>query len=87
VLRRKNQSREDSAAFAILIGVIVYMFLISLKQGSLIGTATFFMSVMIFSKAVAVTRKADRKSREPVAETSPVSSNDPDWNHAYRSPS
>jgi hypothetical protein len=86
VLRRKNQSREDSAAFAILVGIIVYMFLISLKQGSLIGTATFFMSVMIFSKAVAVTRAADRKSRASAAEKPLISSNGHDWNHAHRSP-
>jgi len=61
VLRRKGTARDESAAFAILIGIIVYMFMISLKQGSMISTSTFFMTVMIFAKAVAVTRAGDRQ--------------------------
>jgi hypothetical protein len=65
-LRRDKTVREESSAFAILIGIIVYLFLISLKQGSLIGTSTFFMSVMIFSKAVAVTRFADRQKNTQI---------------------
>jgi hypothetical protein len=67
LLRRKGSLREERVSFSILIGIIVYMFLISLKQGSLLSTATFFMCVMLFSKAVAVTRERDRMRRKSQA--------------------
>jgi len=60
VLRRRGMKRDESAGFAILVAIIAYLFLISLKQGSLIGTSTFFMTVIIFLRTVALTRRKDR---------------------------
>ena len=55
---RYKGERNETAGLAILVGVVVYMFMISLKQGSLIGSSTFFMSVMIFVRSVAYVRQS-----------------------------
>lgn len=65
----RRRPREESAGLAILVAVIVYMFLISLKQGSLLGATTFFMSVILFTRSVAFIRQRERRK---AAEEAPV---------------
>jgi O-antigen ligase len=60
VIRRKNGQRDENAAFAILFGIVSYLFLLSLKQGSFLTVSQFFMAAMLFAKIVAVTRARDR---------------------------
>ena len=72
---RKKLPRDESAGLAILVGIIVYMFMISLKQGSLLGSTTFFMSVILFMRSVAYVRQQSRRqekeapAQEAVSET------------------
>jgi len=63
VLRRKESTREETAGLAILFGIVVYMFMLSLKQGSLLTTSSFFMAIMLFTRAVAMLRREDRLER------------------------
>ncbi len=76
MLRRRGMEREESAGFAILVAIVVYLFLISLKQGSLIGTSTFFMSVMLFLRAVALLRRKDRVKKPETEPTEPATPSD-----------
>ena len=65
VLRKKDLERSESAAFAILIGMIAYMFMLSFKQGSMLHWSSFFMAIMLFTRAVGVRRRLDqREARE-----------------------
>lgn len=71
VLRRRISDRSDNAGFAIMVAIIVYLFFISLKQGNLIGSTTFFMSVILFTRTVAYTRAQDRLRRLESAKQNP----------------
>lgn len=65
VLRKRDLERSESAAFAILIGIIAYLFLLSFKQGSMLTWSSFFMAIMLFTRAAGYRRRLDqREARE-----------------------
>jgi hypothetical protein len=63
VMRRKTADRSDSAPFAILIGIMAYLFLLSFKQGSMLSTSLFFMNIMLFTRAVAYQRRLEQREQ------------------------
>jgi hypothetical protein len=64
VLRMKDPGRKESPGLAILIGIITYLFLLSFKQGSMLSTSSFFMIIMLFTRAVAYRRRLDQQEQQ-----------------------
>jgi len=74
MLRRSAPDDDERSTFSILFGIAIYLFILSLKQGNLLGVTQFFMTVMLLSKAAATVRIQDRAlARVNETESEPAS--------------
>jgi hypothetical protein len=63
----RSGTRQETSGLAILFGIIVYLFFISLKQGSFLSSTPFFMSTILFIRTVAYIRQTDKQERRETA--------------------
>jgi hypothetical protein len=59
MFRRSAPDDDERSTISILVGIAIYLFILSLKQGNLLGVTQFFMTVMLLSKAAATVRIQD----------------------------